>query len=104
MRKVLISFALACALTSCGVFDNPQTTPAPPVLPPSTDTGILIDLRDFTPYAGKQVDLRFVGGDGTVLGVYRSESLKLDAGGDYRLEILSVPHKPEGYVDVLVDE
>lgn len=106
MRKVLIFLVLAMtgALTSCGVVDNPQGGINPPnTPPPSTETGIVVSLKDFTPYAGKQVDMRLVGGDGTVLGVYRTERLRLDQYDDYRLEILSVPKKPESYVDLLVD-
>jgi len=104
MRKVLIAIALAGALTACGIVDNPQSSAGDPNIPPSTDTGIVVTLKDFTPYAGKQVDMRLVGGDGTVLGVYRTEHLTLDSFNDYRLEILSVPKKPDSYVDILVDQ
>jgi hypothetical protein len=103
MRKVLIIVALMGMLTACGVIDNPGSNPDPPNIPPSTDSGIVVSLENFTPYAGQQVDMRLVGGDGTVLGVYRTTSLALDEDGDYRLEILSVPKKPGSYVDILVD-
>jgi len=102
MRKVPVLLILTIALASCGVFDNHQETPDP-FVPPAAETGLLVDLRSFTPYAGKQVDLRLVGGDGTVLGLYRVEKLTLDAEGDYRLNILSVPAKPNSDVDVMVD-
>jgi hypothetical protein len=99
MRKVLTTLAL-CALTSCGVFDNPQTTPGGPVIPPASEEGVLIILRNFTPYLGKQVDFRLVGGDGTVLTVARTARL---SDPNYRLELGAVPQKPDSYVDVLVD-
>jgi hypothetical protein len=103
MRKVLAILALACAVVACGVVDDPETTPNPPNIPPSAENGLAINLHDFTPYAGEQVDIRVVGGDGTVLGVYRTQRLTLDGGGDYRLELASVPRKPESSVDLLVD-
>lgn len=101
--RLTISIAVALAplaLASCGVFSNPQTTPGGPNIPPSADEGIVITLRHFDPYAQKQVDMRLVGGDGTVLMVSRRAKL---GSGDYRLELLSVPHKPDSRVDVLVD-
>jgi hypothetical protein len=104
MRKVLIIWALAGALTSCGVIDNPDSSVDPPNIPPSSTTGILVTLKDFAPYAGQQVDMRLVGGDGTVLGLYRIASLALDEFDDYRLEILSVPKKPESRLDLLIDD
>src|SRR5687768_3742211 len=100
MRKVFASVALGAALTSCGVFTNPQTTPAPPSIPASSEHGLLIIMQDFDAYAGRAVDMRYVGGDGTVLMVARRE--RLDS-GDYRLELASVPKKPDSYVDILID-
>jgi len=105
MRKVHLAISVASAfalasLSACGVFTNPQTTPGGPNIPPSADQGIVITLKHFDPYAQKQVDMRLVGGDGTVLMVSRRAKL---GSGDYRLELLSVPQKPDSHVDVLVD-
>jgi hypothetical protein len=102
VKMSLLAFALS-ALSGCGVFSNPgEDGPAttPPALPPSTETGIAVTLRDFEQYVGEQVDMRVVGGDGVVTTVVRLEQL---ASADYRLELSDVPQKPNSFVDVIVD-
>ncbi len=96
---MLIGSALLGAIASCGALSNPQTPP-PPAIPPSSPDGLLVILTDFDAHVGEQLDMRLVGGDGTVLSVIRLAPLHE---ADYRIELVRVPKKPNMRVDLLFD-
>lgn len=105
MTRSNIAPALASLLllvSGCHIFTNQDSSVVTPpvVLPPTTEHGVLIALSGFEPYLGYQADMRIVGGDGVVVTHVRIAQLTEPS---YRLELGSIPRKPDSRVDVIID-